>query len=168
MRHGEESVGDIGEKAVDVQELPPTRLLLGAPQQHWHHTGEELLAPSLWWRPPAFRLERQSGHLPALRLTAPPLPALLPGRPRSPRGLYLVPPVSFLSLRFVLPGARVFRVPFPSCLLTPAQGPLGSAHDFASQGEKAQGLSQDGGTPIPLHPTPTPGHCAGHRGGNCP
>lgn len=60
LSHGEESVGDVGQKAIEVQKLPPSRLLLWAPQQHRYHTGEELLAPSLWWLPPPFRLGRRS------------------------------------------------------------------------------------------------------------
>lgn len=56
LSHGEESVGDVGQKAIEVQKLPPSRFLLWAPQQHRYHAGEELLAPSLWWLPPRFRL----------------------------------------------------------------------------------------------------------------
>lgn len=59
LRHGEECVGDVGQEAVEVQELPPTGLLLGAPQQHRHHAGEELPAPLLWRRPPPFHLAKQ-------------------------------------------------------------------------------------------------------------
>lgn len=60
LSHGEERVGDVRQKAIEVQKLPPTGLLLWAPQQHRHHAGEELLAPLLWWLPPPFHLGRQS------------------------------------------------------------------------------------------------------------
>ena len=58
LSHGEERVGDVGQKAVQVQKLPPARLLLWAPKQHGHHAGEELLAPSLRWLPTPFHLGR--------------------------------------------------------------------------------------------------------------
>lgn len=60
LSHGEERVGDVGQETIQVQKLPPTGLLLWAPQQHRHHAGEELLAPSVRWLPPGFRLGRQS------------------------------------------------------------------------------------------------------------
>lgn len=60
LRHGEERVGDVGQKAVEVQKLPATGLLLRAPKQHGHNAGEELLAPSLRWLPIPFGLGRQS------------------------------------------------------------------------------------------------------------
>lgn len=58
LSHGEESVGDVGQKAIEVQKLPPARLLLWAPQQHGHHAGEELFAPLSWWLPPLLHLGR--------------------------------------------------------------------------------------------------------------
>lgn len=90
--HGEERIRDVGQEAIEIQKLAPTRLLLWAPQQHGHHAGEELLAPSLRRLPPPFRLGRQSRQqlqetpppphsFPAWRPRALPLPPALPGRP---------------------------------------------------------------------------------------
>ena len=64
LRHGEECVRDVRQKAIEIQKLAPAGLLLWAPQQHGYHAGEELLAPSLWWLPPHFRLGRQSRQQP--------------------------------------------------------------------------------------------------------
>lgn len=69
LSHGEERVGDVGQKAVQVQKLPPARLLLWAPEQHGHHAGEELLAPSLRWLPTPFHLGRQNLQQPGERDT---------------------------------------------------------------------------------------------------
>lgn len=60
LSHGEECVGDVGQKTIEVQKLPPAGLLLWTPQQHRHHAGEELLTPSLWRLPSPFRLGRQN------------------------------------------------------------------------------------------------------------
>lgn len=93
LRHGEERVRDVGQKAIEIQKLVPTGLLLRAPQQHGYHAGKELLAPSLRWLPPPFRLGRQNRQQPqetpppppqsfqAWRPRALPLALALPGRP---------------------------------------------------------------------------------------
>lgn len=60
LSRGEERVRDVGQKAIEVQKLPRTGVLLWAPQQHRHHAGEELLAPSLCGLPSPFHLARQS------------------------------------------------------------------------------------------------------------
>lgn len=77
LSHGEECVGDVGQKAVEIQKLPPAGLLLWARQQDGHHAGEELLAPSLRRLPPPFHLRRQSCQQPQVGSTA----LLLPTAP---------------------------------------------------------------------------------------
>ena len=82
LRHGEERVRDVRQKAIEIQKLAPAGLLLRAPQQHGYHAGEELLAPSLRWLPPPFRLGRQSRQQP--QETPPPPPhSLQAWRPRA-------------------------------------------------------------------------------------
>ena len=82
LRHGEECVRDVRQKAIEIQKLAPAGLLLWAPQQHGYHAGEELLAPSLRWLPPHFRLGRQSRQQP--QETPPPPPQSLQAwRPRA-------------------------------------------------------------------------------------